>query len=111
MKNFKLLVFSFALIFSALALNSSIASAQSVNYFVIENFDAQYDLTNKDPQGSLKIDETIDLNFSAQNRGILRAIPEEYKDQKLNLKINKVQRDGKSEPYITYSSNGNTVIR
>ncbi len=107
-----------ASIFSILLVASS--SAQGVQDFVITSFDASYELTNEDPQGLLKITETIELNFSGQNQGILRAIPNDYKGNKQNVKIVSVQRATttsaeampyRQEPYFTYLENGNLIVR
>lgn len=88
------------------------ASAQGVNDFAISKMDVFYNLTNQDPQGFLEVTETVELNFAGQNRGILRAIPKQYKGNDLNINIKEIKRDGSFEPYITYDdSNGNTVIR
>lgn len=46
-----------------------------VNNFVINKLSAEYVLDDKAIGGSLETSETIDLTFSAQNHGILRAIP------------------------------------
>lgn len=99
-----------------LMLTISVASsvpvgAQGVQDFVINKFDAHFELTNADPQGELTIQETIEVDFSGQNRGILRAIPASYKGQKTDLRVNKVQRDGADEPYIIYDEAGNDVLR
>ena len=45
-------------------------NAQSVQDFTIVDFGAKYELTNEDPQGTLTLTETIQLKYSAQNRGI-----------------------------------------
>lgn len=111
MKNYKLFVSS---IFAALALVigvSPAAQAQGVQDFVITDFRVDYQLTNNDPQGTLRTKEAITVDFSGQNRGILRAIPERNGTLKTNPVVSKVQRDGKNEPFITYSENENTVIR
>jgi hypothetical protein len=114
MKNFKLVVFS--LIFSTFFASSFLffsgnSSAQGVQDFVINNFDAQYNLTREDPQGTLNIIETIDLDFSGQNRGILRAIPAKYKGNSLSVSIESVKRDDKVESYITYEESDNLILR
>src|SRR5690606_3333901 len=72
---------------------------------------AEYELSNTDPQGLLRTKETIALNFSGQNRGILRAIPEIYGDTQTHPRIISVMKDGASEPYITYSENDNLIAR
>lgn len=102
--------FSVLLLFASFFLSST-ASAQGVNDFVITEFNAEYSLTNEDPQGLLTVSETISVDFSGQNQGILRAIPSEYEGNDLNLKVLSTQRDGEVEPHITYGENGNTVLR
>ncbi len=86
-------------------------SAQGVQDFRFSDFVVDYKLTNDDPQGTLEITETMLLEFSGQNRGILRTIPETYKGNNLNMVVLDVQRDGMPETYITYSENGNTIIK
>jgi uncharacterized membrane protein YgcG len=107
------------LFFSSIAVNllfllfifSPPVTAKGVNDFVIADFDATYTLTNEDPQGLLTVTEIIEVNFSGQNQGILRAIPSTYHDNDLELKVISADRDGQIEPFITYEENGNTVIR
>jgi uncharacterized membrane protein YgcG len=114
MKSYKQFVFSFIIgvAFLGSSLFFSVAvNAQGVNDFVVESFEANYSLSNKDPQGTLEITEQIELVYSGQNRGILRAIPNTYKSNKLQLQIISVKRDKKTEPYITYNENENTIIR
>ncbi len=82
-----------------------------VNDFVIESFGADYRLTNEDKQGTLHIQETIEVTFSDQNHGILRAIPDHYKKHRLQMDVTGVRRDGRGEQWSTYGSNGNTVIK
>ena len=86
-------------------------SAQGVNDFVITSFDSSYRLTNEDPQGTLRITERIELDFSGQNQGILRAIPTTYQGENLDMEVLDVQRDGQDEQYTLYQDSGNTVIR
>jgi hypothetical protein len=89
-----------------------VAQAQGVNDFVINSFDADYTLTRNDPQGELRVVETIDVDFSAFNHGIERAIPKKYKDNSLGLHVNNIHSDTNAPAqYTTYSSNGNTVLR
>lgn len=82
-----------------------------VNNFIINKFRADYILDNNVPGGSMSTTENIDLTFSAQNHGILRAIPESYNGYRTKLRIVQVQRDGKDEPYDTYTQNGNLVLK
>ncbi len=99
------------LLFALVTLISVPVGAQGVQDFVIESFDAKYTLTNEDPQGLLTITEQIELNYSAKNQGILRAIPNTYKGEDVQLRVVAVDRDGALEPYITYDENDNTVLR
>jgi uncharacterized membrane protein YgcG len=111
MKSIKLLGYSlviFAVCF--LSLNPKL-SASSVNDFVISNFSATYELNNSDPQGYMEITEDIVLNYSGQNRGILRAIPNTYRNQDLSPNVISIERDGEPEPYIVYEENANSVLR
>jgi len=89
---------------------SGSASAQT-SFMTVKSFTADYQLSNADPQGLLKTSEKIDVDFLVDRRGILRAIPEKYGDQDTNPKIVSVMRDGKNEPYITYSEGDNLVAR
>ena len=84
----------------------------STQDFVINNFDADYTLSNQDPQGTLHIIEKIDLTYSDYNHGILRAIPSSYKNHSLQLRINSVtSTTGVATQYTTYKENGNTVLK
>ena len=87
------------------------AAHADVNDFLIERFDADYSLSNSDRQGTLKIKETIDVNFSDQNHGILRAIPDHYKKHRLQMEVGDVKVDGAGAKWSSYTSNGNTVLK
>ncbi len=82
-----------------------------VNDFVITQFDADYTLSRDDPQGELQVKESIQVTFSDQNHGILRALPNSYRKQSLGLQIDGIARDDASEQWSTYQSNGNTVLK
>ena len=83
-----------------------------VNDFVITDFKADYVLTADDSQGLLKVQEEIDVVFSDNNHGILRAIPKKYKDHSVRLKIRQVSsRSGAPSQYTTYSENDNLVLK
>lgn len=83
-----------------------------VNDFVIESFEADYTLTSSDKQGQLRAVETIVVNYSDQNHGILRALPDHYKKHRLQTKIESVtSATGAPAQYTTYSSNSNTVLK
>jgi uncharacterized membrane protein len=83
-----------------------------VNDFVINNFDADYTLSRDDPQGHLNVNEIIELDFSDQNHGILRALPNRYKNHRLQLNVDAVSSaSGAPSQYTTYQSGGNTVLK
>src|SRR5689334_15717017 len=82
-----------------------------VNDFVIERFAAEYQLSRQDSQGTLEVKETISVNFNYQNHGILRAIPDRYKNHRLQMDIDSVRVDGHDTQLSTYGSNGNTVLK
>src|SRR4051812_45015010 len=82
-----------------------------VNDFTVTDFSADYTLTNADPQGEMRIIEHISVDFTDQNHGILRAIPDTYKGQKLGVQVNGVgSPTGAYTQYTTYEQNGNTVL-
>ncbi|MGH7240837.1 MAG: DUF2207 domain-containing protein, partial [Candidatus Saccharimonadales bacterium] len=82
-----------------------------VNNFTIDNFSADYTLGQDDPQGTLTVKEQLNVDFTDYNHGILRALPERYNSMPLHISIGQVSRDGVTEPYTTYKSNGNMVLK
>jgi hypothetical protein len=87
-------------------------ASADVNDFVIHSFSSDQTLTRNDPQGELRITEKIDLTFSDNNHGILRAIPDRYKHHSLQLKVQRVDSaSGAPSQFSTYKSNGNTVLK
>lgn len=95
-----------------LLLGTPVAAHADVNDFIITSFDSDQTLTTQDRQGELRIVERIAVDFSDNNHGILRAIPDTYKGHSLQLHINSVQSDsGAPASYTTESVNGNTVLR
>jgi uncharacterized membrane protein len=82
-----------------------------VNDFIINKFQADYSLSRIDPQGELAITETIDVTFADQNHGILRALPNDYKNHRLQLHIENVHIKGQTSQWSTYQSDGNTVLK
>jgi hypothetical protein len=82
-----------------------------VNDFTITKFDAKYTLSRDDQQGELKVVETIDVDFTDQNHGILRAIPNRYKNHRLQIDNIHVWFDDAPAPRSTYQSGGNTVLK
>lgn len=112
MKSCLRFVSKFFLTFLAVTLLLPVLAARAdVNDFVINDFSATYNLSRDDPQGKLTIDETIDLTFSDNNHGILRAIPDKYGSDDTNPRIISVTRDGAPEPYTAYSENNNFVLK
>lgn len=82
-----------------------------VNDFVINDFHGRYELNNDVRGGRMNVTESIELTFSDQNHGILRAIPTDYKGSSLQLEVRSVSRDGQTEPYTTYGQSGNEVLK
>ncbi|MFA5003872.1 MAG: DUF2207 domain-containing protein [Candidatus Saccharimonadales bacterium] len=81
------------------------------NDFTVTNFVGDYYLTKNDPQGALAIHEQISVNFRDNNHGILRALPERYNGMPQHIVVEKVLMNGHAEPYTTYGSNGNLVLK
>lgn len=92
-------------------LAAPVAAHADVNDFVIERFAADYSISNADRQGEMKVKETIAVNFSGQNHGILRAIPDSYKNHSLQMSVGDIMLDGQTAQWSKYSSNGNTVLK
>lgn len=111
MKLSKRIAYSSLLLIAVFVIRVNSVSAQGVQDFVVETFDVKYELNNSDPQGRLITIEKIAVDFSGQNRGLLRAVPARYGDVDTNPRILSVLRDGAKEPYTTYTENNNTVIR
>src|SRR3990172_13246518 len=83
-----------------------------VNDFTVNSFVADYYLDNSDKQGFMRVKEQIDVTFTDNNHGIERALPESYKDHKLDItNIKTTKPDGSSWPYTTRKSNGNLVLK
>jgi uncharacterized membrane protein YgcG len=87
------------------------ATAQGVNDFVVNSFDANYAISDTAKLGALKTTETIDVTFSGQNHGILRAIPGRYNGHSTRLHVQSVTRDGQSEYFEIEAENNNEVLR
>ena len=83
-----------------------------LNDFTVTSFKADYTLTKADPQGQLNVSEAINVDFTDQNHGILRAIPDSYKGHSLELKVDSItSTSGAPTEYSTYQSGGNTVLK
>lgn len=82
-----------------------------VNNFTITNFEATYVLDPEAVGGSLESTEVISVDFTAQNHGIFRYIPTEYKGYSTKPKVLSVVRDDRPEPFTTYREGDNMVIK
>lgn len=109
MKTWKLWVASLS--FLAILLTPTLAAAD-VNDFTVTSFVAKESLTRQDPQGELHVVERITVDFTDNNHGILRAIPQRYKGHALQLQVNSIGSDTQAPvDHSTYTSNGNTVLK
>ncbi len=88
---------------------------QSLQDFTISSFSSDYYLSkNSKGISELAVTELITADFENinTNHGILRALPMEYKDLNLNLKINQVVNETTgSTSYSTYKQNNNLVLK
>lgn len=108
----KRLVFLLVTVAASVLFAAAPAAAQGVNDFIINDFTADYTLSNQDNQGLLEVREQITVTFSGNNHGLLRAIPSVYKDQDLHLQVDSVTYgNGAAIPYTTYKENDNTVLK
>ncbi|HTE58013.1 MAG TPA: DUF2207 domain-containing protein [Verrucomicrobiae bacterium] len=82
-----------------------------VDDFVVNDFYGQYRLHNDVHGGRMEVTESIDLTFSDNNHGILRALPQINRGHSLHLEVKSVSRDGQTEPYSSYTENDNTVLK
>ncbi len=87
-------------------------AAADVNDFTITNFKADYYLTNQDPQGQMKVVEKINVLFTDSNHGILRALPNTYKNHPLQVHVDSItSATGAPSKFTSKISNGNLVLR
>lgn len=105
----------FAVLYLAVLIAPNFAFATSVQNFSITDFSADYYLS-RDSRGvgTLWIEESITVDFprTNQNHGILRAIPQTYNGNSLNLKIDSVRNeDGTDLPYTTNKEASNLVLQ
>ncbi len=105
----KILLFV-AILASVLLLSSGAVKADASN-FVVVDFDGLYNIENTTHGGKMGVTETIKVNFSDQNHGILRAIPVDYRGNTLRLEIQSVKLDGTESPYSTYKQANNKVLK
>ncbi len=96
----------------ALLFASSSRVAADTYAFTVTDFSADYYLTNADPQGQMHVVEKISVDFTDNNHGILRAIPDSYKNQSLAVHINSVSSTtGAPAEYTSYKENSNEVLK
>lgn len=87
-------------------------SAQGVNDFVFKNFEADYYLSNQDPQGTMRVVESMTVDFSGQNRGIERAIPTKYSGRSVEVSVGQISSEsGAPTQYTTRTENDNLIVR
>jgi uncharacterized membrane protein YgcG len=86
-------------------------ASADVKDFVINDFQGRYELFNDTHAGRLQVTETIQVTFSDQNHGILRAIPTDYRGHSVRLDVESVKRDGDHEGYTTYRQANNEVLK
>jgi hypothetical protein len=100
------------LVFVACLLLASPVVHADVNDFTVNNLEADYTLSNEDRQGQLRIKERLEVTFTDNNHGILRAIPNHYKKHRLQLKVHEVASpSGAPAQYTTYQSGDHTVLK
>ncbi len=91
---------------------SSGTARADVNDFTITHFNSDQNLTRADKQGFLRIKETIDVIFTDNNHGIIRAIPASYKGNTLAFKlIGVTSPTGAPASVNTSHQSGNVVLR
>jgi uncharacterized membrane protein YgcG len=97
---------------AAISLSLPASAFADVNNFTVTDFSADYYLTNADRQGQMRVVEKISVDFTDNNHGILRALPESYKGRPLRLRINHVSStSGAPAQFTKYTSNGNEVLK
>ena len=98
-----------------LAAAGSTGARAGAEDFDVVSFDATYNLSrDKDNVAMMQVSEKIVADFPSfdQNHGILRAIPEDYKDHSLEVTVNSVTSDsGAKYNYKTSEDNGNLVLK
>ena len=87
---------------------ASVAASSDTSDFTFDSFDATYELSQDDTGHSqLRVVETIVARFPdfEQNRGIIRAIPDNYRGVPLHTTVESiVDENGTDVPYETSSS-------
>lgn len=111
MKRLLILTSLFGVLFGFFAVPGK--AQANVQDFTVTNFEADYYLSQEDPQGSLEIQEKISVDFRGNNHGIVRAIPMKYDGQSTGLEVLSVKYRGSlsGETYTTYKENDNLVLK
>jgi hypothetical protein len=104
-----------AVVMAMIGLLTTPVGAQDTQNFVIRSMDSTYRLS-RDSQhiSKLQVQEKISAEFPSfdQNHGILRALPQTYKNHPVDLTIDKVTDSAdKSIRYTTGTSNDNLVLQ
>ncbi|HMS24000.1 MAG TPA: DUF2207 domain-containing protein, partial [Candidatus Saccharibacteria bacterium] len=112
----KKLIFSFVSILFLMNFGSAgVVEAQNVNNFKIDTFVTDYYIEKSDKNvASMRVVEKIVATFPEydQNHGIIRAIPNEYKNKTLNLKVQSIlNENGTPHEYSVSESNDNTILK
>jgi hypothetical protein len=108
---FKNALLALGLVLTLSIFNVPVAHAD-VNAFTITRFSADETLSKVDSQGTLHIVETIDVLFTDNNHGIIRAIPNDYNGQPLHFHLNTVSSRSGAPVHVDQSfSNGNVVLK
>jgi uncharacterized membrane protein YgcG len=97
----------------ALALFVPTVVFADVNNFTVTDFTADYYLSNSNKHGAMRIVEHIVVNFTDNNHGILRALPNSYKQLPLNVHITSVTSETNAPAMYSTSTdtNGNEIIK
>src|ERR1700741_771467 len=83
-----------------------------VNDFTVTNFVSDQTLSRDDPQGKLHIIEDISVDFTDNNHGLIRAIPNDYNSKPLNFHLNNVTSKTGAPTEVDQSyQNGNVVLK
>lgn len=92
----------------------SVAQAQNVNNFTIQNFETDYYLSqDSEGRSQLKTIEKITAKFPDfdQNHGLERAIPQSYEGHSTSVKIETVTNEtGQALPYSNFTDNNDNLV-
>ncbi|MDB5169184.1 MAG: hypothetical protein JWO41_540 [Candidatus Saccharibacteria bacterium] len=105
--------FASSLVLLSLLLLSHTMPAHAAGYdFTVNDFNADYTLSNTQKHGEMKVVEVIDLTYLYEHHGILRAIPNSYKKHTLNIHdVTVTSTSGAPTQFTASKQNGNTVFK